>query len=64
MADLGIYLANDGLPASSLANPQCGTCRGMGVVDTGENYGCILVPCEVCVDVDQVDEAELGNPVG
>ena len=64
MANLGIYLAPDGLPASSLANPGCTLCRGYGVVDTGENYGCILIACPECVDVDQVDELELGSPVG
>lgn len=41
-------IARDGYPANPRAQPDCPTCMGLGVVDTGEQYGCILALCPDC----------------
>jgi hypothetical protein len=38
----------DGYWKNPNANPNCQTCHGYGVVDTGCNYGCILDNCPTC----------------
>ena len=38
----------DGMNYKPAAQPDCKTCRGMGIVDAGELTGCILVICPDC----------------
>lgn len=38
----------DGLPRDVKADPNCPVCNGYGVIDSGTDYGCVLVPCPRC----------------
>jgi hypothetical protein len=35
----------DGFPDHPKADPNCRICGGGGLLDDGNNYGCILVSC-------------------
>lgn len=50
----------DGLPYDPRANPQCQTCSGHGVVDTGD-WCCELDGCPDCIKVDVPHYSELGS---
>ncbi len=41
-------LGADGLYVNPKADPNCTTCRGHGVVDSGNDYGCFLINCSNC----------------
>lgn len=44
----------DGIQDHPDAKANCSLCRGGGLLDTGESYGCILTPCICTGQADQL----------
>lgn len=38
----------DGMNYNPNAQPDCKKCNGMGIVDSGDSWGCILELCNFC----------------
>lgn len=61
-------MASDGMPENKDADPNCKVCKGHGVVDTGEWFGCILDNCPECLDENgrnkkKMKEASVGEGI-
>ncbi len=54
----------DGYKDHPDANPECIVCKGGGLLDDGDNFGAMMVPCPCtgCATQDVVQKVRKGHP--